>query len=360
MDIKKQIFAVVLFLLLTAGITQAQVIDIELSKAMEIGKEDLLFGSIAAVCEDKEGHFYVVDQLEAKIHKFSPEGKLLLSFGQKGQGPGDFQRPNRIAFTSKGNLAVADEMYDVSFLNADGKFVRRVHLNEALTPGYVGEDRFYAWRWQPEGQQQILLDSENDIIKTFHTLHRDQFSIAIPDETGRKVMFNFHRPAFAPALLYSQNRGRTAIALSDSYRIQILDENGDIINTLTHESPRSNLSKKERSYFEDYFKELGKRRGWPNSAVREIIKKIPKEKVFFDRILLTGDHVFVFRIVEDVSIQSSPVPVDVFNLNGRFQGSTQLPAKPIFISGQRMYFVNSDEEGNIYLKINNYILNPSR
>jgi hypothetical protein len=356
MSIQKRIFTFFLCLTIATGITHAQTIDIKLSKAWEIGKEDLLFGSIAAVCEDSDGNFYVVDQIEAAIHKFSPEGKLLLSFGQKGQGPGDFQRPHRIAFTSKGTLAIADEMYYVSFLNTDGKFIHRVHLNEALTPGYVGEDHFYAWRWQPEGQQQILMDSEGSIVKTLHTLHRDQFSISIPDETGRQVMFNFGRPAFAPALLYAQNREHTAIAISDSYRIQILDETGNTLNTITHESSRSDLSKKEHEYFEEHFQELGKRRGWPQRAVRDILKKIPDQKVFFDRILLTSDYVFVFRIAEDVSLESSPVSVEIFELNGRFLGQTRLPAKPIFLSAQRMYFVNSDNEGNIYLTIRDYTI----
>jgi hypothetical protein len=301
-------FCIALCMLLLTGLSHAQKIDIELSNPMEIGKEDLLFGSIAAVCEDKEGNFYVVDQIEAKVFKFSTEGKLLTSFGQKGQGPGDFQRPHRISFTANGNLAVAD-------------------------------------------------DSEGSLVKTFHTAQRDQFSISIPDETGRKVMFNFNQPAYAPALIYAQNRGHTAIALSDSYRIQILDDKGDTVNTIAHESPRNDLSKKERKHFEKHFKELGKMRGWPNRAVRDIIKKIPGKKVFFDRLLLTDKHVFVFRIPEDVSNERTPLPVDVFNLNGRLLGSTQMPAKPGLISERRMYFMSSDEDGNIYLVVADYKLN---
>jgi len=352
----KKIYAIVLSLFLFCIANYAQEIRLELSAPLEIGKEDQIFWSISAVCEDKDGNFYVVDQTESKVYHFSSEGKLLHSFGQKGQGPGDFQRPNRISYTSKDTLVIADEMYDVSFLNPDGGIIRRVHLNAGLAPGYVGEDRFYAWRWQPDGRQQILLDSESAIIKTFHKVHRNQFSISLPDQSGREVMFNFQRPAYAPALLYSQNQGHTAIALSDSYRIQILDEKGEAVRMITHEAPRSPLSKKERKYFEEHFREFGKMKGWPTSAVRDILKKIPKEKVFFDRILLSGSHVFVFRIQEDVSDGSSPVPVDVFELNGRFLGTTHLPGKPIFISEKRMYFVSSDEEENIFLVVRKYNL----
>ncbi|NOR15613.1 MAG: hypothetical protein GQ544_07915 [Candidatus Aminicenantes bacterium] len=130
-----------------------------------------------------------------------------------------------------------------------------------------------------------------------------------------------------------------------------MDDNGDTVNTITHEAKRGALNKKERRYFEEHFKELGKMRGWSNSVVRDILKKIPKEKVFFDRILLSGTHVFVFRIPDDVAEESSPISVDVFKLNGQFLGATRVPAKPIFISKKRMHFVSSDEEGNIFLVV---------
>jgi len=173
----------------------AQELRIRLEDPTEIGRKDPIFGSIAAVCEDEAGNFYVVDQLDHKVFKFSSTGEPLLSFGQPGQGPGDFQRPNRISITAEGNLAVADEMLRISFLKPDGTFVERITLAQGLAPGYIGEDRFYAWRWSPEGREQILLNSEGRILRTFYSLERELFSISVPDLSGRAVMFNFGRPA---------------------------------------------------------------------------------------------------------------------------------------------------------------------
>jgi hypothetical protein len=331
-------------------------LQIQLGDPSEIGREGLLFGSVAAVCEDSEGHFYVVDQLEHKVYKFSSQTELLLSFGRQGQGPGDFQRPNRISLTSSGDLAVADEMFTVSFIKTDGTFLKRIMLNNALVPGYIGDHRFYAWRWSPEGQQQILLDADGNILTTFHTAPRDRFSISIPDRSGRKVMFNYGRSAFAPTLLYAQQGEFTALAMSDRYHIQLLDREGNPVRTLRRNLQPESLSRDERKFFEEEFQELGRMRGWPQRVVREIGRRLPKTKSYFDRILLSPTHVFVCRISPDITHPDVPQVVDIFHIDGTFIGTASLPEKPLFISARRMYFVRSDTEGNFYLVVREYRL----
>jgi len=335
---------------------QAQDIELRLGEPLEIGQEDLLFGSVAAVCEDEAGNFYVVDQREHKVYTFSSDGKLLASFGQQGQGPGDFQRPNRISLTSQGHLAVADEMYTISFLKRDGAFLKRVKLDTGLAPGYMGEDRFYAWRWGPEGQQQIMLDAESHILKTFHSVSRDSFSVSAPDQSGREVMFNYARPAFSPGLMYAQSGGFTALAISDAYRIRLLDQEGEAHTVIERRVEPQVLSRKERRHFEEEFQEFGKMRGWPESVVRDIISKLPRTKVFFDRILLSSTHVFVCRIPSDITAGDAAFPVDVFNLGGKYLGTGSLPKKPLFISPGRMYFERSDNDGNVWLAVRAYSL----
>jgi hypothetical protein len=343
--------------ILACGSTlQAQGLNLRLGKALEIGREDLLFGSIQAVCEDEAGNGYVVDQLEHKVYVFSRDGRLLDSFGQQGQGPGDFQRPHRISLTPEGQLAVADEMYTVSFLKRDGTFLARVKLETGLTPGYVGEDRFYAWRWIPEGRQQILLDREGNILETFHTVSRDRFSVSAPDQSGRQVMFNFGRPSFSPALVYAQNGGLTALAVSDTYRIQLLDGKGESQAVLTRDLGAPSLSRREREHFMSEFREFGKMRGWPEGVVRDIIKQLPRTKVFFDHILLSPTHVFVFRIPADITAEGSAMAVDVFSTAGPYMGTVSLPERPLHVSATRMYFERSDADGHVWLAVRGYSL----
>jgi hypothetical protein len=357
MNTKAVIGACLVGLFIAPGLIRpAQKIQLQLGHACEVGRQDLLFGSLADICEDSEGNFYIVDQLEHKVFKFSPAGKMLKAFGQEGQGPGDFQRPNRIALTGDGNLAIANEMYHVSFLTSEGAFLERIQLDRALAPGFIGADRYYAWRWSPDGREQILLDTKSNILQTFHSVSRDTFSISIPDQTGREVMFNYGRPAYAPGLMYSHNQGHTAVARSDSYRIQILDKSGRETATLERQIKPSKLNKDEKRFFEREFQELGRMRGWPERAVSDIIKRLPDIKTYFDRILLSPTHAFVCRIGSDITQENQAVEIDVFTLKGDFMGTTTLSQKPLHISQSRIYFVKSDEDGNVWLMLQDYLI----
>ncbi len=349
--------SILLTLMLPPGLGSAfPTLKIHLGDPLEAGREALLFGEVAAVCEDADGHFYVVDRLEHAVHKFSSRAEHLLSFGRQGQGPGDFQRPNRISLTSSGDLAVADEMFTISFVKTDGTFLKRIRLNHALTPGYIGDLRFYAWRWSPEGQQQILLDADSNILAAFHTVPRDRFSISIPDQSGREVMFNYGRAAYTPTLIYAQQGELAAVAVSDRYHIQLLDREGNPVRTLKRNLEPESLSREERKFFEDEFKRLGRMRGWPQRAVRDIGRRLPKTKSYFDRILLSPSHVYVCRISQDITDEEVPQELDVFHIDGTFVGTASLPAKPLFISARRMYFLRSDTEGNFYLVVREYRL----
>src|SRR5262245_28966599 len=55
------------------------------------------------------GEFYITDGYgNARVHKFSPDGRLLLSWGEPGDGPGQFQVPHGIAVDRRGVVYVAD------------------------------------------------------------------------------------------------------------------------------------------------------------------------------------------------------------------------------------------------------------
>lgn len=337
------------FLLGTLNAENERPLELHLSNPLEIGRDTLLFGSIVDVCEDDQANFYVLDKLETKVFKFSSSGKLLLSFGNEGQGPGDFQQPNRITLSTDNKIVIADDLYYLSFLEADGTFIKRLDLNGRIVPGYMGEDLFYAWIWRPKDRQQILCDANNTIVRTFHAVSKESFSVAIPDSTGRAVMFNYPREEFAPTFIFVHSGKHSAIAVSNIYEISILDNIGKIVATIRREIPPERIEKREREFFVKDIESLSKQKGWPKSANRKILEIIPKEKTFFDRVLINSGYVYVFRIKKDITQEGSPIPVDIFSIGGDFLGTTALDHKPIFISEKHMYFVKSDEEGNIYL-----------
>ena len=74
-----------------------------------------------------EGEIYVSDGYgNARIHKFTPEGKLLFSWGEPGDDPGEFHVPHGIAVSRDGTVVVADrENSRLQMFSPDGTFLQQ-------------------------------------------------------------------------------------------------------------------------------------------------------------------------------------------------------------------------------------------
>lgn len=71
------------------------------------------------------GDFYVSDGYgNARVVKFSAEGRYLLQFGKRGSGPGEFQLPHNVVVDAQGKVYVTDrENARVEVFDADGKYL---------------------------------------------------------------------------------------------------------------------------------------------------------------------------------------------------------------------------------------------
>jgi DNA-binding beta-propeller fold protein YncE len=71
-----------------------------------------------------DGDIYVTDGYgNARIHKYSPDGKLLLSWGEPGTDPGQFNIPHNIVTDEEGWVYVADrENHRVQVFDRNGKY----------------------------------------------------------------------------------------------------------------------------------------------------------------------------------------------------------------------------------------------
>ncbi len=71
------------------------------------------------------GEIYVTDGYgNARIHRFSADGKLIGSWGGPGTGPGQFNLPHGVWVLKDGRVMVADRENDrIQFFSPDGKFL---------------------------------------------------------------------------------------------------------------------------------------------------------------------------------------------------------------------------------------------
>lgn len=71
------------------------------------------------------GDLYIADGYgNARVHHFSPDGKLLHTWGEPGDGPGEFHVPHGIAIAGDGTVLVADrENSRIQRFTPEGRFI---------------------------------------------------------------------------------------------------------------------------------------------------------------------------------------------------------------------------------------------
>ncbi|HEY2162818.1 MAG TPA: peptidyl-alpha-hydroxyglycine alpha-amidating lyase family protein [Gemmatimonadaceae bacterium] len=126
-----------------------------------------------------KGEIYVSDGYgNARVHKYTPDGKLVMSWGQPGAGPGEFNLPHNIACDADGWVYVADrENHRVQVFDRNGRFETQWHglhrpSGMYMPPGrcpvcYVGEiGPYYEFnRWAPNlGPRVTILSNEGKVI----------------------------------------------------------------------------------------------------------------------------------------------------------------------------------------------------
>jgi DNA-binding beta-propeller fold protein YncE len=100
--------------------------------------------------DPRNGDFYVSDvYCNARVHKYSPDGKLLLSWGESGTDPGEFNIVHNIATDAAGWVYVADrENHRIQVFDPNGKFETQwinmarpcgLYIDQANAIAYVGE-----------------------------------------------------------------------------------------------------------------------------------------------------------------------------------------------------------------------------
>ena len=99
-----------------------------LGKAGVAGDREDTFNKPSDVLIAPNGDIFVADGhgpgSNARIMKFSPDGKFKKAWGKQGTAPGEFNNPHSLAMDSKGRLFVADRGNNrVQIFDQDGKFL---------------------------------------------------------------------------------------------------------------------------------------------------------------------------------------------------------------------------------------------
>ena len=91
----------------------------------EPGAEGAPFNKPTDLALGPDGEMYISDGYgNARVHKYSPDGELIKSWGQPGTGPGEFDLPHCVRVDPRNRLMVADRENNRSqFFTLDGEYI---------------------------------------------------------------------------------------------------------------------------------------------------------------------------------------------------------------------------------------------
>jgi hypothetical protein len=317
----------------------------ELKKVYEIGSGDLILGDVPNLAQDREGNLFVPDSKVFKIFKFSPTGKLLLSFGQRGEGPGDFKRLYSVAISRKNEILVGG-MNTLSVFDTKGKLKKKYNLSRfgiIFGVKYAGGNNvLYKELVDRVNPPPLNLGQVSPEVKIIKKPFLTCSNPPIHKEIG---LFN---KVFAPHIYYSYSAGHAVAALSEKYLVKIIDEEGNVVHTIKRDLEKPELSKKERDYLiETDINQWKALNNEPKSVINTLKRMVPYKKSFIGGIAVSGKYIFVERIKDDITDEESPVPVDVFTIKGKFLGQVKLRLFPALVTEKFMYFVERNEEDDL-------------
>ena len=155
-----------------------------LGKQGEPGNDSEHFNGPTDVAFAPNGDFYVADGYgNARVVKFSRNGKYIRAWGRKGTGDGEFNLPHAIVVDPRGLVYVADrENFRIQIFDGNGKFIKQwkgVGRPIGLALGHDG----YFHVADTNGQRILKLSAEGVVLGVFGSKGNE------PGQTGRSSSY---------------------------------------------------------------------------------------------------------------------------------------------------------------------------
>ncbi|MBM3223258.1 MAG: hypothetical protein FJZ47_05580, partial [Candidatus Tectomicrobia bacterium] len=190
-------------------------------------------------------HVYISDDALQRISVFDKHGTFLTSWGRRGRGDGEFDRPAGLAFTPEGHLLVVDSRNNrVQTYTRDGRFLGAWGRG-GQSPGEFN----LPWGIAVDQTGDVYVaDWRNDRIQKFDATGQPLACWGTAG-TGDGL---FHRPAGIAV----DHEGHICVADWGNERVQILSPDGKVLAQLRGEA---GVSKWGESYFSSNQDELAAR-----------------------------------------------------------------------------------------------------
>jgi len=301
----------------------------ELAITDDAGGDECIFSQIRGIDVDASGRIYILDWREAKVFIFDSDGTYIKTFGRQGQGPGEMNMPVTIKITSRNEIAVGNLRQNMNFYTLEGDFVRNINTAKAGSLGMTIDSDYNLFG------TLIVQDEENpryELIKFDPEMNRlhSYGSSPLPDERN----FNpFSGGTFVYAVRYDD-----FVFFGDhqTYEILVYNPSGKIVKKISKVYDPVVITQEEKDRIME--------RMPPDIKV-----SIPKFHTPYYWFYLDDEGRIFVQTNEKVE-EGDGYYYDVFNPEGKCLAKIPLKMRPYLIKKNKLYTVESDEEGFLTVK----------
>lgn len=307
-----------------------------------IKHKEAMFQNIVSLVIDDAGNIYILDKKAANIKIFNKGGNFLKIIGRRGQGPGEFVRPENVALSLNNELYVYDSRRSIiQVIDTDGKFIKQMPIQ---TPWFDGP------KFLSDGELVASLGVVGKNIKfnlnKFNTNMEPILTYAsIP--MLKPPIVNIFVLFFNADLKWDVGSGSEIIwgaITTPEYELFIHDKDGKYIKKITKQYSPVKLTTKE-------YKKLMKKWYGKVPSFKQFDLIIPKNYPPFQGFILDEEgRIFVHRFVEVE--KSKNHYFDVFDEEGKYITKITLDEKFLFgtFKNKKLFAIEEDEDGYQYVK----------
>jgi len=288
------------------GVPSTPVLTEDLVIGAAAGDEDYMFSTLYAVQVDAEGNIYALDFKETQIKAFDKRGKYLRTFGKRGQGPGEMQRPARMAVTSDNRILVSDSgNLKLLYFSPQGECVEEVSMGKWMLLD-IGEDssgRIYGTVFSISAASRNM-----QLIRFDHGL-KSEVAIAEAEQKRDPRGENYFRNGIFFGLLGNDS---VVWCRTSDYELAVVDKSGRTVRRITRDWDPALIPKEEKE------KLVG-----PGSA--PIKTYVPDHYPPIAKFITDDEGRIFVRTHEDAG--DGRAFIDVFDAEGRYVAKFSLPAE---------------------------------
>ncbi len=313
----------------------------ELSIGEKEGGEKYMFNRIVIDVDD-DGNLYILDNIAIEIRVFDKYGNYLYSIGQKGQGPGEMQRPSLPPFqiTPQNEILVSDPpTRRIIFYSLQGDYLRQIstasirgifYLLKIDSKGNFIVELLYAPVFEIK-QELKMFDSELSPIVSLKTLKGE------PHQPGVIRLFG-------PSISFILTQDNKIIwGTSNKYEFYILNSNAKVIKMIYKDYDRVEIPEKYKERIKERYRRAG----------RKVKIHFPKHFPAFNDMYIDDEGRLFVQTYERVKDKEQYYYFDVFDPIGKYIAKIPIKAgrtRQYIWKKNKLYTVEVDEEGYPFIK----------